>query len=153
MARIGLRNRIRALEKRQSKKLPALHVLSYAVAADMKPTDPEIAAWLSALNPRLENVPAALLEVRTRNLAPRIILAPEFESMEAWETASGSQQRALMAVARNRANEPANVARISVGNAFDDTPAPTLPSGKNARFIELRDGRTFDRETGKFERD
>ncbi|GEQ77876.1 hypothetical protein CTTA_4881 [Comamonas testosteroni] len=153
MARTGLRNRIRALEKRQSKKLPALYVLPYAVAADMKPTSPEIAAWLSAPNPKLESAPAALLGGRLEHLAPRIILAPEFESMEAWETAAGSQQRALMAVARSRTNEPANVARVSVGNAFDDTQAPTLSSGKSARFLELRDGRTFDRKTGKFERD
>lgn len=121
MARIGLRNRIRALEKRQSKKLPALYVLSYAVGADMTPTNPEMATWLSAPNPELKNAPASLLEARIRHLAPRIILVPEFESMDAWETAAGSQQRALMAVARSRTNEPANVARLNVGNAFDPT--------------------------------
>ncbi|WP_211459408.1 hypothetical protein [Comamonas brasiliensis] len=153
MARIGLRNRIQALEKRQGNKLCSLHVLTCTLGVNMQPAEPEIADWLSVPNPRLESAPAALLGGRLGHLASRIILAPEFESMEAWETAAGSQQRALMAVARSRTNESANVARVSVGNAFDDTQAPTLSSGKSARFLELRDGRTFDRKTGKFERD
>lgn len=83
-------------------------------------------------------------------LAPRIVLYPSFGSESDWETAAARQQAELKAVARSRTNEPATEAHNIVGTIAEDVPAPTRKGEKGARFVELADGRTFDRTTGEF---
>lgn len=77
---------------------------------------------------------------------------PDFGTTAAWEAAAEQQQRDLLAKAPSRTDEPTNVVPNSVGNSDSgDVPAPKRKGEKGKRFIELPDGRTFDRETGEFE--
>lgn len=85
-------------------------------------------------------------------LAPRVMLLPVFDD---WEAAAEAQQRELLAHSRSRhgSDERAPEAKAGiVGKGYsDDAPAPKRKGEKGKRFIELSDGRTFDRETGEFE--
>jgi hypothetical protein len=149
MARIGLKNRITKLERKRHGKPRVVRVaVEYRVDVTGKPTSPAVSAWLSAPSPGPLNVPDALLGAYRGILAPRVMLVPVFDD---WEAAAERQQRELMAMARSRTNSPATQAD-NVGNGYGgDVEAPTLPGTKRKRFIELADGRTFDRETGEFE--
>ena len=150
--RIGLKTKLRKLEKRQGKRRVNRLALEYQIDASGAAIDLEIRAWLSEPNPRPENAPDALLAPYAGILNKRVILAPRYCSFEAWETAVAKQQNELEALARSRTNEPAQVAPPIVGiksEAFTEA-APLQPGTKRGRFIEMSDGRTFDRETGEF---
>lgn len=80
-----------------------------------------------------------------------VILFPSFGGgAAAWEAAAAAQQRALIAHARSRTDEPTNTAPVSVGSSFEDMEAPRSANAKGRRFIELADGRAFDRETRQY---
>lgn len=151
MGRIGLKSKLKRLEKRQGKRRVNALALEFDCDATGAPISPEIGAWLSTPTPRPENAPAAFLARYAGILNRRVILCPRFSSEAAWEAACLAQQKALQAVCRSRTNEPAQVAPPSVGKseAFTEA-APLQPGTKRGRFIELADGRTFDRETGEF---
>lgn len=152
MGRIGLKSKLKRLEKRQGKRRVNALALEFDCDATGAPTSPEMAAWLSTPNPRSENAPAAFLARYAGILNSRVILFPRFASEAAWETAAAKQQSELMAHARSRTNEPANTAPPNVGNRFedDDAPAPKRNGEKGRRFVELADGRTFDTETRQY---
>ena len=151
MARVGLKSKLKRLEKRQGKRRVNCLALEYEIDASGAPIDPEVAAWLSTPNPRAENAPDALLAPYAGILNKRVMLAPRYCSFEAWEAAVSKQQSELIALARSRTNEPANTAPVSVGTKREaiNEAAPLLAGTKRGRFIEMND-RTFDRETGKF---
>lgn len=151
MGRIGLKSKLKRLEKRQGKRRVNALALEFDCDATGEPTSPEMAAWLSTPTPRPENAPAAFLARYAGILNRRVILFPRFASEAAWEAAAAKQQSELMAHARSRTNEPAQVAPPSVGKSEVFTEAaPLQPGTKRGRFIEMSDGRTFDRETGEF---
>lgn len=147
MGRIGLKSKLKRLEKRQGKRRVNALALEFDCDATGEPTSPEMAAWLSTPTPRPENAPAAFLARYAGILNRRVILFPRFSSEAAWEAAAAKQQSELMAHARSRTN----MAPVSVGKseAFTEA-APLQPGTKRGRFIEMSDGRTFDRETGEF---
>lgn len=149
MARLGMKSKLKRLEKRTGKRRVARVAVEYRVDATGTPTSPAVAAWLATPSPGPQIVPTALCGAYKGLLAPRVMLLPVFDD---WEAAAEAQQRDLLARARSRTNEPTNVAPDSVGNSDSgDVPAPKRKGEKGARFIELPDGRTFDRETGEFE--
>ena len=151
MARAGLKSKLKRLEKRQGKRRVNCLALEFDIDASGAPIDPEVAVWLSTPNPRPENAPAAFLARYAGILNKRVMLAPRYCSFEAWETALAKQQNELEALARSRSNKPANTAPVSVGKSEVFTEAaPLQPGTKRGRFIEMSDGRTFDRETGEF---
>lgn len=153
MARVGLKSKLKRLEKRQGKRRVNCLALEYEIDASGVPTNAEIAAWLSTPNPTLENAPAALLERYRGILSKRVMLTARYCSFEAWESALLKHQNELVALARSRTNEPAKAAPPSVGtnrNEAINEAAPLQPGTKRGRFIEMSDGRTFDRETGEF---
>ncbi len=151
MARIGLKSKLKRLEKRQGKRRVNRLALEYDIDATGAAIDPEARAWLSDPHPRPENAPASLLASYAGILNKRVMLAPRYCSFEAWETAVAKQQNELEALARSRTNEPAKAAPVSVGTKSEaiNEAAPLLAGTKRGRFIEMND-RTFDRETGKF---
>lgn len=152
MARLGMKSKLKRLEKRTGKRRVARVAVEYRVDANGKPTSPAVAAWLSYPHPGPESVPAALCGAYAGILAPRVMLLPTFGTETDWATAAERQQKVLLAVARSRTNEPTNVAPDSVGIGYGgDIEAPTRKGEKGKRFIELPDGRTFDRVTGEFE--
>ena len=152
MARVVLKSKLKRLEKRQSKRRVNRLALEYEIDATGAPTSPEIAAWLSTPNPRAENAPEALLAPYAGILNKRVMLCPRYCSLEAWEAALLKHQNELVALARSRTNEPAKAAPVSVGTKREaiNEAAPLLAGTKRGRFIEMSDGRTFDRETGEF---
>jgi len=147
MARIGLRNRLRKLEKRRRGPSPN-RVLRYN-PADLGdgPGSDDLPVWVSGYWRPGENPASGPLGA----FSGRFALVPDFGTTAAWEAAAEQQQRNLLAKARSRTDEPANVAPDSVGNSDSgDVPAPKRKGEKGKRFIELPDGRTFDRETGEY---
>ena len=151
MARLSMKSKLKRLEKRQGKRRVNCLALEYEIDAAGVPTNPEIAAWLSTPNPKPENAPAALLEPYAGILNKRVMLTARYCSFEAWEAALLKHQNELVALARSRTNEPAKAAPPSVGKSEVFTEAaPLQPGTKRGRFIEMSDGRTFDRETGEF---
>ena len=122
--------------------------VEYLADASGSPASPEFAAWLSAPVGTVKMQQRADLTPSRPVFARRVILVPTFSD---WEAACLAQQKALQAVCRSRTNEPAQVAPPSVGKseAFTEA-APLQPGTKRGRFIEMSDGRTFDRETGEF---
>ncbi len=152
MARVGLKSKLKRLEKRQGKRRVNRLALEYEIDATGAATDPEIAAWLSTPCPRPENAPDALLAPYAGLLNKRVMLAPRYCSVEAWEAALLKHQNELVALARSRTNEPVKAAPVSVGTKREaiNEAAPLLAGTKRGRFIEMSDGRTFDRETGEF---
>lgn len=149
MARIGLRNRLRKLEKRHRGPSPN-RVLRYN-PADLGdgPVRDDLPVWVSGYWRPGENPASGPLSA----FAGRFALVPDFGTTAAWEAAAEQQQRDLLAKARSRTDEPAAEAKADiVGDSYSsDVPAPKRKGEKGARFIELPDGRTFDRETGEFE--
>lgn len=149
--RIGLKTKLKKLESRRSKQRVNAVALEFECDAAGTPTDPEMAAWLSTPFPRVENAPAALLARHAGILNGRLILFPRFASEAAWEAAASTQQKQLLAVARSRTNKPVEAVAASMGAIPDDVPAPKRKGEKGKRYVELPDGRTFDRDTGEFE--
>lgn len=150
MGRIGLKSKLKRLEKRQGKRRVNALALEFDCDATGEPTSPEMAAWLSTPTPRPENAPAAFLARYAGILNRRVILFPRFSSEAAWEAAAEQQQRASLAMARSRSNEPAAEAPDSVGTIAEDIPAPKRKGEKGKRYVELADGRTFDSETRQY---
>lgn len=79
-----------------------------------------------------------------------VILFPSITGgAAAWEAAAAAQQRALIAHARSRTDEPGPAPVASVGTIAEDVPAPKRKGEKGKRFIELADG-TFDTATRQY---
>lgn len=146
MARIGLKTRLSKLEKQRRKPSPN-RVLHYnpadlaggPVSADLPVR--VVGYWRAGENPASGPLGA---------FAGRFALMPDFGSAAEWEAAAERQQKELLATARSRTNEPATEAPDIVGTTAEDVPAPMRKGYKGARFVELADGRTFDRTTGEF---
>lgn len=145
MARIGLRNRLRKLEKRRRGPSPN-RVLRYN-PADLGdgPVSDDLPVWVSGYWRPGESPASGPLGA----FSGRFALVPDFGTTAAWEAAAEQQQRDLLAKARSRSNEPA--APVSVGTIAEDVSAPKRKGEKGRRYVELPDGRTFDRKTGEFE--
>lgn len=146
------KSRLKKLEAKLQPPRLQLRQLEYPADATGSPQVDFWAAWLSTPTPRAENALQREIGPLAAMLAPRVVLYPSFGSESDWETAAAKQQSELMAHARSRTNEPAQVAPPSVGNRFedDDVPAPTRKGEKGRRFVELTDGRTFDTETRQY---
>ncbi len=144
------KSRLKRLEKRQGKRRVNALALEFDCDATGSPQGDFWAALVDRHTPRAENAPTGFLERYAGILSSRVILFPRFASEAAWETAAAKQQSELLAHARSRTNEPAQVAPPSVGNGFDDAPAPKRNGEKGRRFVELADGRTFDTETRQY---
>ncbi|ODU04043.1 hypothetical protein [Thiobacillus sp. 65-1402] len=148
MARFGLKNRLAKLENKRFAEYGTQLAVEYECDASGTPADAFMRDWLSGVAPAKKTQQRADLTPSRPIFARRVILVPTFSD---WEAACLAQQKALQAVCRSRTNEPAQVAPPSVGKseAFTEA-APLQPGTKRGRFIELADGRTFDRETGEF---
>lgn len=148
MARFGLKNRLAKLENKRFAEYGTQLAVEYECDASGTATDPFMRDWLSGVAPAKKTQQRADLAPSRPIFARRVILVPTFSD---WEAACLAQQKALQAVCRSRTNEPAQVAPPSVGKseAFTEA-APLQPGTKRGRFIEMSDGRTFDRETGEF---
>lgn len=148
MARFGLKNRLAKLENKRFAEYGTQLAVEYECDASGTATDVFMRDWLSGAAPAKKTQQRADLTPFRPIFARRVILVPTFTD---WEAACLAQQKALQAVCRSRTNEPAQVAPPSVGKseAFTEA-APLQPGTKRGRFIEMSDGRTFDRETGEF---
>ena len=146
--RIGLKTKIKKLEGKANMRFGTRLAVEYECDASGTPTDAFMRGWLSGVAPAKKTQQRADLAPSRPIFARRVILVPTFSD---WEAACLAQQKALQAVCRSRTNEPAQVAPPSVGKseAFTEA-APLQPGTKRGRFIEMSDGRTFDRETGEF---
>ena len=146
--RIGLKTKIKKLEGKANMRFGTRLAVEYECDASGAPTDAFMRDWLSGVAPAKKTQQRADLAPSRPIFARRVILVPTFSD---WEAACLAQQKALQAVCRSRTNEPAQVAPPSVGKseAFTEA-APLQPGTKRGRFIEMSDGRTFDRETGEF---
>ncbi|MDS4074734.1 MAG: hypothetical protein RKO68_02030 [Candidatus Accumulibacter sp.] len=151
MARFGLKNRLAKLENKRFAEYGTQLAVEYECDASGTPTDPFMRDWLSGVAPVKKTQQRADLAPFRPIFARRVILVPTFASREAWEAALLKHQNELVALARSRTNAPTQTAPVSVGKseAFTEA-APLQPGTKRGRFIELADGRTFDRETGEF---
>lgn len=146
MARIGLKARLSKLEKQRRKPSPnrVLHYSPADLAGGPVSADLPVRVagyWRAGENPASGPLGA---------FAGRFALIPDFGSESCWEAAAERQQKELLATARSRTNEPATEAPDIVGTITEDVPAPKRKGEKGARFVELQDGRTFDRATGEF---
>lgn len=148
MARFGLKNRLAKLENKRFAEYGTQLAVEYECDASGTPADAFMRDWLSGVAPTKKTQQRADLAPSRPIFARRVILVPTFTD---WEAACLAQQKALQAVCRSRTNEPAQIAPPSVGKseAFTEA-APLQPGTKRGRFIEMSDGRTFDRETGEF---
>ena len=148
MARFGLKNRLAKLENKRFAEYGTQLAVEYECDASGTPADAFVRDWLSGVAPAKKTQQRADLAPSRPIFARRVILVPTFSD---WEAACLAQQKALQAVCRSRTNEPAQIAPPSVGKseAFTEA-APLQPGTKRGRFIEMSDGRTFDRETGEF---
>ena len=148
MARFGLKNRLAKLENKRFAEYGTQLAVEYECDANGTPADAFMRDWLSGVAPAKKTQQRADLAPSRPIFARRVILVPTFSD---WEATCLAQQKALQAVCRSRTNEPAQVAPPSVGKseAFNEA-APLLAGTKRGRFIEMSDGRTFDRETGEF---
>ena len=148
MARFGLKNRLAKLENKRFAEYGTQLAVEYECDASGTPADAFMRDWLSGVAPAKKTQQRADLAPSRPIFARRVILVPTFSD---WEAACLAQQKALQAVCRSRTNEPAQIAPPSVGKseAFTEA-APLQPGTKRGRFIEMSDGRTFDRETGEF---
>ena len=148
MARFGLKNRLAKLENKRFAEYGTQLAVEYECDASGTPADAFMRDWLSGVAPAKKTQQRADLTPSRPIYARRVILVPTFTD---WEAACLAQQKALQAVCRSRTNEPAQIAPPSVGKseAFTEA-APLQPGTKRGRFIEMSDGRTFDRETGEF---
>ena len=143
-----LKNRLAKLENKRFAEYGTQLAVEYECDASGTATDAFMRDWLSGVAPAKKTQQRADLTPSRPIFARRVILVPTFTD---WEAACLAQQKALQAVCRSRTNEPAQVAPPSVGKseAFTEA-APLQPGTKRGRFIEMSDGRTFDRETGEF---
>ena len=125
--------------------------VEYLADASGAPRCDVVRDWLQGVPPNEKTQQRAGKQPSRPIFARKVIAVPTFASDSAWEAACLAQQKALQAVCRSRTNEPAQLAPPSVGKseAFTEA-APLQPGTKRGRFIELADGRTFDRETGEF---
>ena len=146
--RIGLKTKLKKLEGKANMRFGTRLAVEYECDASGAPADAFMRDWLSGVAPTKKTQQRADLAPSRPIFARRVILVPTFSD---WEAACLAQQKALQAVCRSRTNEPAQVAPPSVGKseAFTEA-APLQPGTKRGRFIEMSDGRTFDRETGEF---
>ena len=148
MARFGLKNRLAKLENKRFAEYGTQLAVEYECDASGTPIDAFMRDWLSGVAPAKKTQQRADLAPSRPIFARRVILVPTFSD---WEAACLAQQKALQAVCRSRTNEPAQIAPPSVGKSEVFTEAaPLQPGTKRGRFIEMSDGRTFDRETGEF---
>ena len=148
MARFGLKNRLAKLENKRFAEYGTQLAVEYECDASGTPADAFMRDWLSGVAPAKKTQQRADLAPSRPIFARRVILVP---TLSDWEAACLAQQKALQAVCRSRTNEPAQVAPPSVGKSEVFTEAaPLQPGTKRGRFIEMSDGRTFDRETGEF---
>ena len=148
MARFGLKNRLAKLENKRFAEYGTQLAVEYECDASGTPADAFMRDWLSGVAPTKKTQQRADLAPSRPIFARRVILVPTFTD---WEAACLAQQKALQAVCRSRTNEPAQIAPPSVGKSEVFTEAaPLQPGTKRGRFIEMSDGRTFDRETGEF---
>ena len=148
MARFGLKNRLAKLENKRFAEYGTQLAVEYECDASGTPADAFMRDWLSGVAPTKKTQQRADLAPSRPIFARRVILVPTFSD---WEAACLTQQKALQAVCRSRTNNNGGGAPPSVGKseAFTEA-APLQPGTKRGRFIELADGRTFDRETGEF---
>lgn len=149
MARFGLKNRLAKLENKRFTEYGTQLAVEYECDASGTPADAFMRDWLSGVVPAKKAQQRADLPPSRPIFARRVILVPTFSD---WEAACLAQQKALQAVCRSRTNQPASEAP-SVGtnrNEAINEAAPHQPGTKRGRFIEMSDGRTFDRETGEF---
>ena len=151
MARFGLKNRLAKLENKRFAEYGTQLAVEYECDASGTPADAFMRDWLSGVAPAKKTQQRADLTPSRPIFARKVVAVPTFAADSAWEAACLAQQKALQAVCRSRTNEPAQIAPPSVGKseAFTEA-APLQPGTKMGRFIELADGRTFDRETGEF---
>ena len=148
MARFGLKNRLAKLENKRFAEYGTQLAVEYECDASGTATDAFMRDWLSGVAPAKKTQQRVDLAPSRPIYARRVILVPTFSD---WEATCLAQQKALQAVCRSRTNEPAQVAPPSVGKSEVFTEAaPLQPGTKRGRFIEMSDGRTFDRETGEF---
>lgn len=147
MARF-LSSRLAKLEKKQSRKCGTQVAIEYPVDAAGGPTEAFMRDWLSGVAPAKKTQQRADLGP-WRGFAKRVILVPVFDD---WESACLAQQRRLIELSRSRTNKPTHAIPPSVGTKSEsiNEVAPTRPGAKKGRFIEMNDGRTFDRENGEF---
>ena len=149
--RIGLKTKIKKLEGKANMRFGTRLAVEYEVDASGTPTDPFMRDWLSGVAPAKKTQQRADLTPSRPIYARRVILVPTFASDAAWEAALLKHQNELVALARSRTKEPTQIAPPSVGKSEVFTEAaPLQPGTKRGRFIEMSDGRTFDRETGEF---
>ena len=127
MARIGLKARLSKLENCHMKQGPN-RVLCYnpADCAD-GPLSCDLPVWQVGYWRESENPAAGPLSA----FAGRFVLVPDHGTVEDWEAAAEKQQRELLAVARSRTDEPAQVAPPSVGKSEAFTEAAPLQPGTN----------------------
>ena len=146
--RIGLKTKLKKLEGKANMRFGTRLAVEYECDASGAPTCDVVRDWLLGVSPAKKTQQRADLPPSRSVFARRVILVPTFTD---WEAACLAQQKALQAVCRSRTNEPAQIAPPSVGKseAFTEA-APLQPGTKRGRFIEMSDGRTFDRETGEF---
>lgn len=150
MARF-LSSRLAKLENKASRTHGTRVAVEYECDAKGRPTSPDFLAWLATPAGTVKS-PQRPGKGASRPLyARKVILVPSFGSVAAWEAACLAQQKALQAVSRSRTNKPAQTAP-SVGTKSEsiNEVAPIRPGAKKGRFIEMNDGRTFDRENGEF---
>ena len=144
MARFGLKNRLAKLENKRFAEYGTQLAVEYECDASGTPADAFMRDWLSGVAPAKKTQQRADLAPSRPIFARRVILVPTFTD---WEAACLAQQKALQAVCRSRTNTaPPSVGKSEV---FTEA-APLQPGTKRGRFIEMSDGRTFDRETGEF---
>ena len=149
--RIGLKTKLKKLEGKANMRFGTRLAVEYECDASGAPTCDVVRDWLSGVTPAKKTQQRADLAPSWPIFARKVVAVPTFASDAAWEAACLAQQKALQAVCRSRTNEPAQVAPPSVGKAEAFTEAaPLQPGTKRGRFIEMSDGRTFDRETGEF---
>ena len=147
--RIGLKTKLKKLEGKAKMQYGTRIAVEYECDASGAPADAFMRDWLSGVAPAKKTQQRADLPPSRPVFARRVILVPTFSD---WEAACLAQQKALQAVCRSRTNLPVTEAP-SVGinrNEATNETAPQLAGTKRGRFIEMSDGRTFDRETGEF---
>ena len=149
--RIGLKTKLKKLEGKANMRFGTRLAVEYECDANGAPTCAVVRDWLQGVAPSEKTQQRAGKQPSRPIFGRKVVAVPTFASDSAWEAACLAQQKALQAVCRSRTNEPAQVAPPSVGKseAFTEA-APLQPGTKRERFIQMNDGRTFDRETGEF---
>ena len=150
--RIGLKTKLKKLEGKANMRFGTRLAVEYECDANGTPADAFMRDWLSGVAPAKKTQQRADLAPSRPIFARRVILVPTFASDAAWEAALLKHQNELVALARSRTKEPTQTAPVSVGTKREpmNEAAPLLAGTKRGRFIEMSDGRTFDRETGEF---